>query len=111
MGLLLHWWYANKQQLGRGSISKLPLQTLSILDVTALTSKQLSQALSLFDAMSKLRLLPLHEVDNDPARKELDQRFARDVLGMAPPVLADGGPLELLRMKLAREPSIRGHKS
>ena len=111
MGLLLHWWYANKQQSGRGSIGKLPLQTLPVLDVTALTPKQLGRAVSIFDAISELELLPLHEVDKDPVRQELDQRFARDVLDMSPPALTAGGPLELLRMKLAREPSIRGHKS
>ncbi|MBI4458346.1 hypothetical protein HY633_05265 [Candidatus Uhrbacteria bacterium] len=111
MGLLLHWWHANKQQSGRGSIGKLPLQTLPVLDVTALTPKQLGQAVKLFDEMSDRELLPLHEVDKDPVRQELDERFARAVLGLPMPILAAGGPLELLRMKLAREPSIRGHKS
>ena len=110
IGLLLYWWYANKQQSGRGSIGKVPLRTLPVLDVTALTSKQLSRAVSLFDTVCELKLLPLHKVDNDPARNQLDRVFARDVLGMSPPILSPGGPLELLRMKLAREPSIRGHK-
>jgi hypothetical protein len=42
--------------------------------------------------------------------KELDEKFARGVLGLPASMRAPGGPLELLRMKLAREPSIRGHK-
>jgi len=110
MGMLLHWWHANKQQPGRGSIGKSALQSLPILDVAALKAKQLKKAVQLFDAMSGKALLPLHEVDKDPVRKELDEKFARNVLGLAAPIFVSGGPLELLRMKLAREPSIRGHK-
>jgi hypothetical protein len=40
----------------------------------------------------------------------MDEKFARDVLGLATSFFSAGGPLELLRMKLAREPSIHGHK-
>jgi len=111
MGLLLHWWHANKQQVGRGNVSKIALQNLRILDVTALHPKQLKEAVQLFDAMSALELLPLHEIDGDPVRRDLDNRFARDVLGLSEAIIEPGGPLELLRMKLAQEPSIRGHKA
>lgn len=110
LGLLLHWWHANKQQSGRGNIGKSALQTLPVLDVTALKPKQLAEAVKLFDAMSGQPFLPMHEIDIDPVRKELDEKFARKVLGLAAPIILPGGPLELLRMKLSREPSIRGHK-
>lgn len=110
LGLLLHWWHANKQQPGRGRIGKSALQGLPVLDVTALKPKQLIDAVKLFDAMSEKAFLPVHEIDQDPVRKELDEKFAHNVLGVAAPIFASGGPLELLRMKLAREPSIRGHK-
>lgn len=110
LGLLLHWWHANKQQSGRGNIGKSALQNLPVLDVTALKPKQLAQAVKLFDTMSGQTLLPFHEIDRDPVRKKLDEDFARKVLGLAAPILAPGGSLELLRMKLSREPSVRGHK-
>ena len=110
LGLLLHWWYANKQQPGRGMIGKSTLQTLPILDVTALKPKLLAEAVKLFDAMSEQRLLPLHELDRDSIRKELDEAFARNVLRLPEPILTSGGPLELVRMKLSKEPSIRGSK-
>ena len=42
--------------------------------------------------------------------KELDEKFARGVLGLAESILKPGGPLDVLRMKLSREPSIRGRK-
>ena len=110
LGMLLHWWHANKQQVGRGNIGKSALHKLPILDIRALKPQQLKKAVKLFDDICGKELLPLNEIDKDQVRQELDQRFARDVLGLPAPILADGGPLELLRMKLAREPSIRGHK-
>lgn len=111
LGLLLHWWHANKQQVGRGNIGKSALQGLPTLDVTALTSQQLRDAVGVFDEMRGESMLPLHEIDKDAVRRELDERFARDVLHLAKAVWGSGGALELLRMKLAREPSILGHKT
>jgi hypothetical protein len=55
-------------------------------------------------------LFPIHEIDKDPVRKELDERFAQEVLGLPEVLLQPGGPLDVLRMKLALEPSIRGNK-
>jgi hypothetical protein len=108
LGLLLRWWHSNKQQSGRGNIGKSTLQTLPILDVTALSKKQLAAAVRIFNAMSSQPLMPVHEMANDPVRQKLDEDFARNVLGLAAPVLAAGGPLDVLRMKLSQEPSIRG---
>jgi hypothetical protein len=111
LGMLLRWWHSNRQQAGRGSISKSMLQTLPVLDVTALNATQLKAAVQLFDAMSGLDLLPLHEIDKDAVRQKLDRRFALEVLGLPTSVVQPGGPLELVRMKLAQEPSIRGGKA
>jgi len=111
LGMLLRWWHSNKQQSGRGRIGKSALQTLPVLDVTALKPKQLAKAVALFDAMSGMDLLPLHELDKDPIRRKLDNDFARNVLHLPETTLTPDGPLEVLRMKLAREPSIRGQKS
>jgi hypothetical protein len=83
----------------------------AILDVTALMPKQLAEAVKLFDAMSGMDLLPLHEIDKDPVRKELDNEFARRALHLPEAMLAPDSPLDVLRMKLSREPSIRGRKS
>jgi hypothetical protein len=55
-------------------------------------------------------MLPIHEIEKEPVRKELDERFGREVLGVPESILAPGGALEVLRMKLAQEPSIRGNK-
>ena len=108
LGLLLHWWQANKQQAGRGSVGVAVLPDFVVLDVTALSAKQLSAAVKLFDSMCDKALRPAHEMDVDKVRKELDERFARDVLGFNAALLVKDGALDLLRMKLAKEPSIRG---
>ena len=110
LGLLLRWWHSNKQQSGRGNLSKSTLQTLPVLDMTALSPTQLSSAVKMSDSMCLKELLPIHEIDKDAFRRELDQRFASEVLGLPECVSAPGGPLELVRMKFAQEPSIRGNK-
>ncbi len=107
LGLLLYWWHANKATSGRGTIAKSALHSLPILDITALNPKQLTEAAHLFDALSSRELLPLHQIDQDAVRRELDDKFATKVLGLPEPVLLS---LDLLRKKLAQEPSIRGHK-
>jgi hypothetical protein len=110
LGLLVHWWIANKQQAGRGNVTPNVLEHLPIWDVTALKPDQLKKAAKVFDEVCRKQLLPIHEIDIDPTRKELDERFAREVLGLSESITQSGGPLELLRMKLAQEPSIRGNK-
>jgi hypothetical protein len=110
LGLLLRWWHSNKQQSGRGSLSKSTLQTLPLLNVPALAPPNFEAAVKIFDDMCHKQLLPIHEIDTDATRKELDERFAREVLGLPESMLQPGGALEVLRMKLAQEPSIRGSK-
>lgn len=83
---------------------------LPILNIAALTSRQLETAVKLFDEMCEKSLLPLHEIDKDSVRKELDERFAREVLGVPESMLKPDGALDVLRRKLAQEPSIRGNK-
>jgi hypothetical protein len=110
LGLLLHWWHANKQQAGRGNMGKSTLQELPVLDVTALPPGRLAKAVELFDSISERSLLPIHQIAEDPVRRDLDERFALDVLGLPTAMLSAGGPFQLLRMKLSEEPAIRGHK-
>ena len=110
LGLLMYWWHSSRQQAGRGRITKVSLQTLPILDITALRPDQLARAASIFDDTCQLPLKPLHELDTDENRKLIDRRFYGEVLGMPAQLLKDGGPLDILRTKLSREPSIRGAK-
>ncbi len=110
LGMLMFWWHSSKQQRRRGMLTKTTLNTLPILDVTALSDAQLAQAAQIFDETCQLPLKPLHELDIDENRKTLDRRFYGEVLGLPESILVDGGPLDILRRKLCREPSIRGSK-
>ena len=110
LGMLMFWWHSSKQQAARGRLTKTTLATLPILDVTALDADQLQRAAQIFDDTCQLPLKPLHELDIDENRKLLDRRFYGEVLGLPDAILADGGPLDILRQKLCREPSIRGSK-
>jgi hypothetical protein len=111
LGFLLHWYHANKQQSGRGNIGRMALRDLPVLDVTALAPDRLKSAAMIFDDLKGEHLLPFHELDKDAVRQKLDERFAVEVLGLPVLFSRPGGPLELVRMKLAQEPSIRGGKA
>ncbi len=110
LGLLMFWWHSSKQHPGRGILTKTTLATLPILDVAALSADHVQRAAQIFDETCQLPLKPLHELDIDDNRKLLDRRFYGEVLGLPDAILADGGPLDILRQKLCREPSVRGSK-
>jgi len=111
LGLLLHWWHANKQQAGRGRIGVSALTSLPVLDITKLSKDALSKAVGIFDDMKNKELRPINEIAQDAVRAEIDTRLATEVLGFPPELAAPDGPLALLRQKLALEPSITGSKS
>lgn len=110
LGILLHWWHANKQQAGRGSIGILALESLPVLDVSKLSNKALSKAVAIFDDLKHKELRPVNEIGQDPVRAEIDTRLATEVLGFPFELAATDGLLALLRRKLALEPSITGAK-
>ena len=87
-----------------------PLDSLPTLDITKLATKQLNHAAKIFDEMCDLELLPIHQVDTDAVRSQVDERFGREVLDLRASLFAHDGVFELLRRKLAAEPSIRGNK-
>ena len=110
LGLLCHWWMANKTQAGRGTTTVTGIPSISTLDVRALSSEQHQAARSAIHTMSYLRFLPFDQIDEDRARAELDRRLLVDVLGLDPSLCEDDGPMQRLRIKLASEPQIHGNK-
>ena len=109
-GLLLHWWTANRTQAGRGATTVTAIPRIPALDVRALTPAQHEAAREAFGALRGERFLPFDQIDEDPARAELDRRLLAGVLGLPPALCGEGGPLALLRRKLAAEPQIHGGK-
>ena len=110
LGLLLHWWTSNKTQSGRGRTSVTSIPNIPTLDTRTLTAEQLASARDAFYAMRDLRFLPFDQIDEDPARAELDRRLIVDVLGLPASLCDPDGPIDLLRRKLAAEPQIHGGK-
>jgi hypothetical protein len=110
LGMLLRWWHSNRQQSGRGSIGKTALGNMPTMDVTALKPRSLERAAKLFDQIGRKPMLALNEIERDPVRRELDEQFGCEVLRFPRDLFAPGGSMELLRLKLAKEPSIRGSK-
>ena len=60
--------------------------------------------------MKHCPMLPVNQIDADPVRAELDRRLFSEVLGLPEELCAKDGPMDLLRRKLAAEPSIHGGK-
>ncbi len=110
LGLLLHWWMSNKTQSGRGSTTVTGIPSISTLDTRVLTPAQHIAAKAAFEAMREQSFLPFDQIDEDPARAELDRRLLVDVLGLPESLCAEHGPIDLLRRKLASEPRIHGGK-
>jgi hypothetical protein len=84
---------------------------MPVLDVTTFGSKRLKSAVAIFDDLKAQHLRPCNELDKDNVRQELDRRFAIEVLDLPAAAVEPGGPVELVRMQLAQEPSIRGSKA
>lgn len=110
LGILMYWWHSTRQQAGRGTITKARLATLPVFDVTRLSKTQISNADALFKLIKDKHLKPIHQIAQDPIRNEIDCGFYVDVLGIEAPILGGHGPLDILKRKMAQEPSIRGSK-
>ena len=76
----------------------------------ALTAEQHRAAREAFEALRGRRFLPFDQIDEDEARADLDRALLVGVLGLPASLCEPGGPLELLRRKLAAEPQIHGGK-
>ena len=110
LGLLCHWWMSNKSQAGRGTSTVTSVPSFSTLDVRQLTPTQLTTSKEVFESMSRQRFLPFDQMDEDPARAELDRGLVVEVLGLPEELCSIGGPIDRLRTKLAAEPQIRSGK-
>ena len=110
LGLLMHWWTSNKTQSGRGTSTVTGIPNIPTLDTRTLSDEQHAAARKAFDTMRDLRFLPFDQIDEDPARAEIDRRLLVDVLGLPSSLCEPDGPIDLLRRKLAAEPQIHGGK-
>lgn len=112
LGILAFWWLASKAQDGRGSVTKSRLAELLCFDPRSLSEPELLSVDTFFDDFKAKPLLDIHECATDPHREELDRFVAIHFLRAKPAELnlvEDG--LQLIRAKLAIEPSISGGRA
>ena len=108
LGLISHWWHANRQQGGRGRTTIRAIPALPVLDLHALTDEQMQTAKAIFHEMKDKELKPAYLADADPNRALLDRRVVCDLLGF------DEETYEAVRRLSAKwcaEPSVRGGKA
>ena len=107
LGLMSHWWHANKQVAGRGAISIRSAETLPVLDLRTLSAEQLRRAETIFDEFRDLQLQPAYLADADPNRALLDRRVVCDLLGFDEETYT---AVRRLAAKWCAEPSVHGGK-
>ena len=107
LGLLLFWWYASRQQDGRGRTTIVAIESLPVLDLRTLTDKQLSTAQEIFDDFRHRDLMPAYLADADPNRALLDRRVICDLLGFDEDTYH---AVRRLSAKWCAEPSVHGGK-
>ena len=107
LGLVLHWWHANRQQSGRGRTTIKAAQSLLLLDFRALSDAQLATAQAIFDKFRDKELKPAYLADADPNRALLDRRVVCDLLGFDQDTYH---AVRLLAAKWCAEPSVHGGK-
>jgi hypothetical protein len=110
LGLVCHWWMSNKSQAGRGTTTPTTVVLFPTLDINKLSSAQLEIARNVFIDFAGERFLPFDQINEDTVRAELDRRLLIDILGLPSNLCDGGGPMELLRKKLAAEPQIHANK-
>ena len=105
LGLLCHWWMANKTQAGRGTSTITSVPTFPTLDLRRFSQQKHSVAESYFARLRKRRFLPFDQIDEDPVRQELDRNLVEEVLELPSHLCDRGGPIERLRVKIAVHPA------
>ena len=107
LGLICHWWHANRQVAGRGTTSIRSAESLPVLDLRTLTDAQLTTAEDIFDEFRHKELKPAYIADADPSRALLDKRVVCDLLGFGEDVYE---AVRRLSAKWCAEPSVHGGK-
>ena len=107
LGLVSHWWHANKQVAGRGAVSirstePSPCSTSAPSATTSSAAPRPSSTSS-----ATLQLQPAYLADADPNRALLDRRVICDLLNFDEPTYV---AVRRLAAKWCAEPSVHGGK-
>jgi hypothetical protein len=109
LGILIFWWMASKSQDGRGSVTTTRLGDLVSIDPRNFSDEELDEIDQFFDDFKSKPLLDVFECTIDAHRVELDRFVTRHLLKVpAAKQRQIEDALQLMRAKLALEPSIHG---
>ena len=103
LGLITFWFKGTRQQMQRPIVKDGPLKTLPIYDMRTLTDGQIGTAKQVFKEFCKQDMLPANRACEDPVRQDLDRAVLLDVFGLPKRIME---PLDMLRDKWCREPSV-----
>ena len=81
MGFIAWWHQATMSHNGRGYTSHTRLASMPVLDLHALSKRQLATMSRIYRDHATDILLPAHEAHRDPVRQKLDTRVLQEVLG------------------------------
>ena len=107
LGLLSYWWHSSRQQSSKAGMTIRSAESLSTLDLRALTDAQLAKAKEIFDEFRDKELHPAYLADADPNRALLDRRIICDLLGFDEDTYLG---VRRLAAKWCAEPSVHGGK-
>ena len=107
LGLVAHWWHANRQQSSKAGVTVRSAEDLPLLDFRELDERQLDSARLIFDEFRDLDLQPAYLADTDPNRALLDRRVVCDLLGFDEDTFRG---VRRLAAKWCAEPSVHGGK-
>ncbi len=108
LGLLSYWWHSSRQQSSKAGMTIRQAESLSVLDLRALTDDQLVMAEMIFEEFRDKELKPAYLADADPNRALLDRRVICDLLGFDTEVYQ---AVRRLSAKWCAEPSVHGGKA
>lgn len=108
LGLVAYWWFSSRQQSSKATLTVKMFESLSVLNLPALSDQQLSTAEAAFSEISDLELQPAYLADADPHRALLDRWVICDLLGFDEEVYRG---VRLLAEKWCAEPSVHGGKA
>ena len=107
LGLLSYWWHSSRQQSSKAGMTICSATSLPVLDLRALTEKQLRTAEAIFNKLRDKDLKPAYLADADPNRALLDWRVVCDFLGFDEETYA---AVRRVAAKWCAEPSVHGGK-
>ena len=108
LGLLLYWWHSSRQHSGRGTTTIRNVESLPVVDLRALSEKQLRTSKAVFNDLRGTELKPAYLADADPNRALLDRRVVCDLMGFDEDIYVG---VRRLAAKWCAEPSVHGGKA